>query len=369
MGIRVIVADESVVFRNLLSEVLNSFPEVEVVAKVSNVKKMVEKIKKLHPDLLTIDLEMQGMDGLTELDALKVTNELPTVIVVSAPTKKTGDLAIQALQKGAFDIICKPDVQQLQQGMEFLKRELAVRIKALSLRLNVRNILKGKNNSSKPEFTKNNQVTPTSTKEISERMMRIAGMTQPELVLIGVSTGGPNALASILPSLPANLGVPILIVQHMPTVFTRTLADSLKSKCALDVREATHEELICKNTVYIAPGGKQMRLVKNNEGMRMIQLTDDPMENNCRPAVDYLFRSVANHFPKSAMAVILTGMGSDGTIGLKLLKQHGCFVIAQDECSCVVNGMPKSAIDAGVVDIVLPLSDIADQIIKIVKGG
>ena len=189
------------------------------------------------------------------------------------------------------------------------------------------------------------------------------------MVLVGVSTGGPAALTRILPGIPGDLGVPIFIVQHMPPVFTQSLAESLAAKCAMSVREAVHGELAEPNTVYIAPGGRHMRLGTEPGARVSIQITDDPPENNCRPAVDYLFRSAANHFPGRAMAVILTGMGSDGTVGLRLLKRRGCFVIAQDEASCVVYGMPKAAIEAGVADIVLPLDAIAGRIASTVRGG
>ena len=188
------------------------------------------------------------------------------------------------------------------------------------------------------------------------------------MVLIGVSTGGPNALARMLPMLPADLGVPVLIVQHMPPLFTASLAESLSGKCALRVREASHGETVEPNVVYIAPGGRQMRIAAGPERSKQVQLTDDPPENNCRPAVDYLFRSVANNFPGRAVAAILTGMGSDGAIGLRLLKRHGCFVVAQDEASCVVYGMPKAAVDAGVVDQVLPLDAIAARLVSAVRG-
>jgi two-component system chemotaxis response regulator CheB len=189
------------------------------------------------------------------------------------------------------------------------------------------------------------------------------------MILIGVSTGGPAALAQLLPAIPGDIGVPILVVQHMPPIFTRSLAESLAPKCAVQVREAVHGEFTKPNTVYLAPGGRQMRLGIGPENQPVIEVTDDPPENNCRPAVDYLFRSAANRFPGRAMAVILTGMGSDGTLGLRLLKRHGCFVIAQDEASCIVYGMPKAAVDAGVADAVLPLHSIAARITSIVKGG
>ena len=188
------------------------------------------------------------------------------------------------------------------------------------------------------------------------------------MVLIGVSTGGPAALAKLLPAIPRDIGVPILIVQHMPPIFTKSLADSLATKCAVASGKPCDGEIPEPNTVYIAPGGRQMRLGAGADNRPVLEMTDDPPENNCRPAVDYLFRSAANRFPGRTMAVILTGMGSDGTLGLRLLKRQGCFVIAQDEASCVVYGMPKAAVDAGVTDVILPLNSIAGRIAAAVRG-
>ena len=237
------------------------------------------------------------------------------------------------------------------------------------MRLGIRSILRGNEASPPTQPEPSGREALPALSGVAERMNRLAATVKPEALLIGVSTGGPNALAALLPALPGRLGLPVLVVQHMPPVFTQSLAESLSSVCALKVREAADGLFAEADTVYIAPGGRQMRLVASPEGRMVIQICDDPPENNCRPSVDYLFRSVANHFPGRAMAVILTGMGNDGCLGLKLLKRHGCFVIAQDEASCVVYGMPKAAVDAGVVDALLPLDAIAARIVSVVKGG
>jgi two-component system chemotaxis response regulator CheB len=189
-----------------------------------------------------------------------------------------------------------------------------------------------------------------------------------EIIAIGISTGGPNALAHMLPHLPGDIGVPIVIVQHMPPVFTQSLANSLDKKCALNVREATNGEPLKANTVYIAPGGKQMKIVAGGDGRtRLVKITNDPPENSCKPSVDYLFRSVADHYVGRATGVIMTGMGSDGTKGLVQMKRNGAFVIAQDQQSCVVYGMPKEPTESGIVDVVAPLTRIADEIGKTLK--
>ena len=373
MNLRVLVADDSSLFRRVISEVLGSLPNVEVVGSVSNGKLAVQRVRELRPDLLTLDIEMPEMDGLGVLDALRQTGEKVAVIVVSALTRHGGQLTMRALEKGAFDFITKPESGGPEEGREAIRRELAPRLRALAHRLEIRNILRSgpAAPAAVPSGEKGSaagEVQPAALDGISGRMSRLAAIGKPELVLIGVSTGGPNALARILPEVPGNIGVPLLIVQHMPPLFTQSLAESLSPRCAVRVREAAHEEMIEPNTAYIAPGGRHMRLVPGPEGRKMLQVTDDPPENNCKPAVDYLFRSVANHFPGRALAVILTGMGSDGVLGLRLLKRSGCYVIAQDEATCVVFGMPKAAVEAGVTDAILPLEAIAARITATVRG-
>lgn len=367
MALRVLVADDSVLFRRVITEALSSLPDVEVVAGVPNGKLAVQRVRELKPDLLTLDMEMPEMDGLAVLDALRQTNEDVMVIVVSALTLAGGRLTMKALEKGALDFITKPDAGNAEQSRAAILKELAPRVRALAHRREIRKILKDRSQPPPPKMP-----LPARPKvdldQVSQAMTRVATGTKPEMVLIGVSTGGPNALAQVLPALPGTLGVPVLVVQHMPPVFTQSLAESLSAKCALRVREAGHQETVEPNTVYIAPGGRQMRLAPAPGGVKVIEVTDDPPENNCKPAVDYLFRSAAHRFPGRSMAVILTGMGSDGTLGLRLLKRHGCYVVAQDEASCVVFGMPKAAIDAGVVDAVVPLEAVAGRIVAGVRG-
>jgi two-component system chemotaxis response regulator CheB len=373
--VRVLVADDAVLFRRLLAEVLASLPGVEVVGTAANGRIAIQKVRELKVDLLTLDIEMPEMDGLAVLDAL-LRSGAPEVevIVVSALSRRGGDLTMRALEKGAFDFITKPEAANPQQSREALLRELAPRVRAVADRLEVRAILRGASTPTRYDPSPAVAASPrvpadSSLNGIAMRMQRLSDPHKPEMVLIGVSTGGPVALAQLLPAIPRDIGVPILIVQHMPPIFTKALAESLAAKCTVRVREAAHGEFPEPNTVYIAPGGRQMRLGTGPENRPVIEVTDDPPENNCRPAVDYLFRSAASRFPGRAMAVILTGMGSDGTLGLRLLKRQGCFVIAQDEASCVVYGMPKAAVDAGVTDVSLPLESIASRIAVMVRGS
>lgn len=370
MALRVLIADDSILFRRVLTDVLTSLPDVEVVGSAANGKIALKKLHELKPDLLTLDMEMPELDGLGVLDALAQQPEKVAVIVVSALTRQGGRLTMQALNKGAFDFLTKPEGISAEESREQIRKALEPRLKALSSRLDIREILQRQSLKSKvsaPPVSAVISSPPVNT--VSERMQRLSGNSKPEMVLIGVSTGGPAALGQLLPALPADLGVPILVVQHMPAMFTRSLAESLDSRCALQIQEAVDGAVVLKNHVYIAPGGKQMKLIAGSNGERLVKITDDPPENNCRPAVDYLFRSVANTFSGQAMAVILTGMGSDGTKGLRLLRRHKCFTIAQDEDSCVVYGMPKSAVAADAVDVSLPLDQIAGRIIATLRGG
>ena len=371
---KVLVADDAILFRRLLAEVLSLLPGVEVVGSAGNGKIALQKVLQLKPDLLTLDIEMPEMDGLAVLDALRRSDCKVEVIVVSALSHRGGALAMRALEKGAFDFIAKPDCSTLRLGRETLLRELTPRVRAVAHRMEVRNILRGNPASMRPNVPltgATSELAPADSRldGISTRMQRITNPSKPEMVLIGVSTGGPVALARLLPCIPRDIGVPIVIVQHMPPIFTKSLADNLSAKCAVTVCEATHGESLQPNTVYIAPGGRQMRLRSGPGNRAVVELTDDPPENNCRPSVDYLFRSAAHNFPGRSMAVILTGMGSDGTLGLRLLKRSGCYVIAQDEASCVVYGMPRAAVDAGMADAVMPLESIAQRIAAVVREG
>jgi two-component system, chemotaxis family, protein-glutamate methylesterase/glutaminase len=366
MPLRVLVADDSSLFRRAVAEALASLPDVDVLGSAPNGKLALQKVAELKPDLLTLDIEMPELDGLAVLEALRQMGSTTSVIVISALTLRGGRLTMQALEKGAFDFITKPQSKSSEESRATLVRELGPRIRALSHRRQIRSLLRP--GLSSPVSRTATPPPPAAGKNPvwTERAATIR-LSRPEVVLIGVSTGGPAALVRLLPPLPKDLGVPIVVVQHMPPVFTQSLAESLSSKSSLQIREASDGEKLEAGTVLIAPGGRHLRLTAGPDAIRA-QITDDPPENNCRPAVDYLFRSAANQLPGRAMAVILTGMGNDGTLGLRLLRRHGCFTIAQDEATSVVFGMPKSAIEAGLVDAVLPIDAIAGRILSTVRG-
>jgi two-component system, chemotaxis family, protein-glutamate methylesterase/glutaminase len=359
MKLRILVVDDTALFRRIISDALALLPDVEVVGTAPNGKIAIERAVSLSPDLITLDIEMPEMDGLETLDALRQRGLKCGVIVVSAFTRKGGDLTIRALERGAFDFITKPEGGNQVSTLTALSNALAPIIRAYQRHLEIRSILKSGSHLVQEPMAVASPPPP--------RLEIRPAIKKSDLVLIGVSTGGPNALAELLPALPARFPVPVLVVQHMPPMFTQSLANSLAAKCKLSVKEVENGETMLPSTVYIAQGGRHMKIAPGPGGETVLRVTDDPLENNCRPSVDTLFRSVANHFSGNATAVIMTGMGSDGVLGLRLLKRKNARVIAQDQASCVVFGMPGEAIKAGVVDVVAPLDRLAEEIIRSVK--
>lgn len=361
MKLRVLVVDDTALFRKIVSDALSQIPDVEVIGTAPNGKIALERAASLSPDLITLDIEMPEMDGLAVLEAIKQRNLKCGVVMVSALTRKGSDLTIRALELGAFDFITKPNGGDAQSNLAAIRNALSPILSAYRRRWEIRSILKSTPDTF-PEARTIISPTPIRTEYSSAPL-------KADLVVIGVSTGGPNALAKILPDLSANFPVPVLVVQHMPPLFTQSLAASLATKCSVKVKEAEDGEGIQPATVYIAPGGRHMKIGIGPKGESIVRVTDDPLENNCRPSVDYLFRSVANHFSGNVTAVIMTGMGSDGVLGLRLLKRKNTYILAQDEASCVVFGMPGEAIKAGVVNSVVPLELLAKEINRSVKSA
>jgi len=368
--LRVMVVDDTIVYRKIVSDIVSALPDVEVVGTAGNGKIALSKIATLKPDLITLDIQMPEMDGLQVLARLK--KEAPHVgaIMLSNMTHEGRELTIKALELGAFDVLPKPELGTVADNGAAVKIRLTPMLKAYNRRHEIKQILNGKVEVDSDD-TDLVYSGIKETDDLVHRMNAISGkirLNKSEVVAIGVSTGGPKALAMMMPHMPPNLGVPILIVQHMPPVFTASLAKSLGKKCPLQVQEARDGDTLSPNTVFIAPGGKQMKISSDENGReRRINLTDDPPENSCRPSVDYLFRSVAEHYSDRATGVIMTGMGSDGTEGIRLLKENGSFIIAQDEATCTVFGMPKETIEAGRADVVSPLGNMVQEIISTVK--
>jgi len=367
--VRVLVVDDTIVYRKAVSDIMEELPEVELVGVAHNGRIAMSKIKTLQPDLLTLDIEMPVMNGLEVLAEIQKNNLNVGAVMLSTLTSEGGDMTLRALELGAFDFILKPQSTSLVEGKKEIKNLIHPIIKAFARSHIARSLLR-RSPAKRPLA----RTAPLPSREIDKN--KVAGPVKipsshkgrSEIVTIGISTGGPNALTQVLPKLPAKIGVPIVIVQHMPPVFTKSLAASLDKKCALTVKEAVDREPLQNDTVYIAPGGKQMKLVASADGRnRQIKITDDPPENSCKPSADYLFRSIADYYVGRSTSVIMTGMGSDGTEGLRILKGKGSLVIAQNEKSCVVYGMPKIPIESGLADIVVPLDRIGEEILKSLK--
>jgi two-component system chemotaxis response regulator CheB len=360
MSTRVLVVDDSVVFRRVISEALARVGGVEVVGSASNGKLALSRVQSLKPDLITLDIEMPEMNGIEVLTALRGARQAPGVVVLSALTPRGGELTMRALELGAFDFLTKPETGSPDDNIGLLASRLADMVRAFERR-------KGGAAGAAVETPRPRAVAVPAVAANHARRTSAVRTGQP-LVLIGVSTGGPAALAKLLPALPPDLEAPVFVVQHMPPVFTQQLAANLAGKSRIQVTEAQDGDVAQAGHAYIAPGGRQMKVVAGPQGEIVLRTNSDPPENNCRPSVDYFFRSVALQFPGRAIAAILTGMGSDGVAGLRLLKRGGCHSIAQDEATCVVFGMPREAIQAGVIDSIEPLEDIARSIIQSVRS-
>lgn len=372
-NLRVLVVDDTIVYRKAVSDIIEEIPGVELAGVAHNGKIAIAKIETLKPDILTLDIEMPEMNGIEVL--AEIQKRFPGIgaIMLSTLTSDGSEMTMRALELGAFDFILKPQTKSTAEGKQEIKNQLKPMLEAFARSKIAPNLLSRRVPAARPQPL----LRPTSlargaltNREQPAKPSPLAAVKRgkSEIVTIGISTGGPNALTQMLPRLPGDLGVPIVIVQHMPPVFTASLAASLDKKCALKVKEAEEGEAIQPNIVYIAPGGRHMKLSAGADGKnRLIKLTNDPPENSCRPSADYLFRSVADYYVGRATAVIMTGMGSDGTKGLAVLKEKGAHIIAQDEASCVVYGMPKAPTDLGYVHVVAPLNRIADEIVKSVR--
>ena len=359
--LKVVIVDDMLTYRIILSSLLRKIPGVKVVGSASNGKEALEKIKTLKPDLVTLDIEMPVMDGLKTLEEIKKNWPEIGVIMVSGANKKNADITVKALQRGALSFIVKPDANSPEEAKEYLLSSLRKEIGAFIEGLRKR-VPRRRPTPKIPE-------RPTTKKAPERPTTRVVPPRNPQVVALGISTGGPKALSEVIPKLPGDLPFPIVLVQHMPPLFTKSLADSLDRKSKLKVKEAEKGETVEPGTVYIAPGGHHM-VVKKSGVKRIIDLNDNPPEHGCRPAVDVLFRSVAEAFePKKTVAVVMTGMGDDGCQGAAMLKRKGAYCIAQNEESCVVYGMPRCLVEKGIAHEVLDLSEIPRAITKLAGRG
>jgi two-component system, chemotaxis family, protein-glutamate methylesterase/glutaminase len=347
--IRVLVVDDSMVIRRLVTEALGSDPDIEVVGIAPNGRVALDKVKELQPDAVTMDIEMPVMDGITAVRTLRRTEPRLPVIMFSTLTEKGASATLDALAAGASDYVTKPsNTGSFEESQRNVREQLIPKLKALTFTR--RMAAAGIRPAIPPAQPRKKRTGPFS------------------VLVIGSSTGGPDALAQVLPALPADLPVPVIVVQHMPPVFTKLLAQRLDSACRLRVSEAVEGDAVVPGRILIAPGG--FHLVAQRKGPSVVaHLNEDPPENFCRPAVDVMFRSAAAVWGHGVLAVVLTGMGRDGEKGAGVIRNGGGEVRVQDETTSVVWGMPGAVAGAGLADAVLPLPRIGHDIAAALMRG
>lgn len=356
------IVDDSTVIRRLLTQTLSEDPSVEVVGTAPNGKIALAKIPALKPDVMTLDIEMPEMNGLETLTELrKVDKKLP-VIMFSTLTQRGAEGTLDALERGANDYVGKPaNVGSVTEAMARVRGEMVPKLKALCPRIAFMRPL-GASTALSSNDSEGSAIKPEFTIRSKGKAGRV------DIVAIGVSTGGPNALSSLLPQLPGDFPVPIVIVQHMPPIFTKHLADRLNTKCELQIAEAKEGDPLVAGHVWIAPGDFHMTTDGTGASAKIGINQGDP-ENSCRPAVDVLFRSVAKSYGRNSLACVLTGMGSDGLLGCRSIAESGGQIVTQDQKSSVVWGMPAAVANAGLANQILPLGEISGELTRLAMAG
>jgi two-component system chemotaxis response regulator CheB len=342
--IRVLVVDDSAFVRQAVARMLSADPEIEVAGFAKDGREGIEKVKELQPDVVTLDIQMPRMDGLEALGHIMASHPVP-VLLLSSLTREGADVTLRGLEMGAMDFVDKSSAQG-HMNLSSLAEELRAKVRAIAGVPPAR--LEAAHAPGRP------LVLPSEPHE-----------PRAEVVVIGTSTGGPPALQAIIPRLPGGLSSAVLVVQHMPLGFTRSLAERLDAKSELRVREAGDGQPVQPGQVLIAPAGLHMKVRKRGGGVK-VWLDEEPRAALHRPSADILMSSVAKAYGSRALGIVLTGMGADGVEGLRSIRQAGGRTLAESEESCVIYGMPKAAVEAGVVDRSVPLGRIADEIVSAV---
>jgi len=358
-ALRVLVVDDTVVYRKILSEVLESFGEVEIVGTAPHGRLALARIDQMPVDLVLLDVEMPELDGLATLAEIQKRTDPPTVVMISGQTTRSAQSTIHALENGALDFIRKPDGSDPDASRRELTEKLRPLVRHVRTRRNLRQAVR-------LEPVKA-PAAPPAALPVPVRPVAAAPPARFAAIAIGVSTGGPNALGEMIPHLPPDLPVPVLLVQHMPPGFTASLADHLDKRSRIRVKEAEEGEPVQAGSVYIAPGGRHMVLRRLPEGGLIIGLNDQPAVNSCKPSVDVLFRSMAAQVDGPVLALVMTGMGNDGCEGVRTLKRQSCYCLSQTEKSCVVYGMPLAVDEAGLSDEQVPLERMAQRVTQLVQ--
>jgi len=373
--LKVLIADDSIVYRKLLSDIINQHNDIELIGVAPHGGIALSKIELKKPDLVLLDIAMPEMDGLEIMKIIKQKYANTDVIFISGMNRENAEITVKALEMGALDFIPKPQTDSPQNSIKELTSALTPLLNLAKTRKYTR---QAKNPSLRPIDSDKEGKTlfdrekPTVLKTVLKERTTTLKLAEKreipkiDVIAIGVSTGGPNALNRIIPQLQADLPTPIFVVQHMPPTFTASLAERLNSISGITVVEAQAEMIIENATVYIAPGGRHMIVRKDSSGKFAIGITDSAPVHNCRPSVDVLFRSLAMIYGKNILSVILTGMGSDGTLGVAAIRRQGGYCLIQDEASSVVWGMPGAVMEAGDADEILDLDLLSKRINDVV---
>ena len=367
--IRILIADDSITVRRLLNDTLAADPDLEICDIARDGQEAVAKFPIVKPDVVLLDVEMPVMDGIEAVVAIRKLDPRVPIIMFSSLTMKGGQATLDALTFGANDYVTKPtQSHNLQDAIGHIRRELIPKIKQFGQRSLFARTASTRSATNTIRLQRGAVGTQSSEVPIPGLSMLSMSAERFDVIAVGVSTGGPNALAEMLKPLSRDFAIPILIAQHMPALFTSLLAERLSQVSSLKVREATDGTILEPGQVWVAPGDQH--LVVEKQGFRSIlRLNREQLENSCRPSVDVLFRSVASAYRERALAIVLTGMGCDGKKGCELIRQNGGKVIAQDEATSVIWGMPGAVTKAGLANCVLPLPEISKQLSRLQQPG